>query len=51
MLQFAVGFVITHQAAVEGDQNQRHAGTKNGLQSLIKANQPKEASGKFISQI
>jgi hypothetical protein len=36
---------------VEGDQNQRHAITKNGLQALIKAKQLKEASGKSISQI
>ena len=40
-----------HQAAVEGDQNQRHAGTKNGLQALITAKQRKEASGKSVSQI
>jgi hypothetical protein len=39
------------KAAVEGDQNQRHAGTKNGLQALIKAKQRKEASGKSVSQI
>ena len=36
---------------MEGDQNQRHAGTKNGLQALIKAKQRKEASGKPVSQI
>ena len=36
---------------MERDQNQRHAGTKNGLQALIKAKQRKEASGKSISQI
>jgi hypothetical protein len=36
---------------VEGYQNQRHAGTKNGLQALIKAKQRKEASGKSVSQI
>ena len=36
---------------MEGDQNQRHAGTKNELQALIKAKQRKEASGKSISQI
>jgi len=39
------------KAAVEGDQKQRHAGTKNGLQALIKAKQRKEASGKSASQI
>ena len=38
------------KAAVEGDQNQIHAGTKNGLQALIKAKQRKEASGKSVSQ-
>jgi len=54
MLQFAVGFVITPRlrhytkAAVEGDQNQIHAGTKYGLQALIKAKQRKEASGKSV---
>jgi len=36
---------------VEGYQNQRHAGTKNGLQALIKAKQRNEASGKSVSQI
>jgi hypothetical protein len=36
---------------VEGDQNQRHAGNKNGLQALKKAKQRKEASGKSVSQI
>jgi hypothetical protein len=40
-----------HQAAVEGDQKQRQAGTKNGLQAVIKAKQRKEASGKSVSQI
>ena len=36
---------------MEGDQNQKHARTRNGLQVLIKAKQRKEASGKSISQI
>jgi len=36
------------KADVEGDQNQKHAGTKNGLQALITANQRKEASGKSV---
>jgi len=36
---------------VEGDQNQRHAGAKNGLQALIKAKQRKEANAKSVSQI
>ena len=34
---------------MEGDQNQRHARTKIGLQALVQAKQRKEASGKSIN--
>ena len=36
------------KAAVEGNQDQKHAGTKNRLQALMKAKQRKEASGKPV---
>ena len=51
MLQFAVGFVITPSCCGgRSKPNQRHAGTKKGLQALKKAKLRKEASCKSKSQ-